>query len=208
RYERLFEELGGLDTKEPGRRQAAVRGLIRRTGEILRPAQEYLDYNEEEIQRSSEENQRMAGRMVVGLLLLGVCGPVAGLTAGYGIARVVSGWVVRLSVPIQDAAGRLSEVVGPVTVSAGLGLDELEGALRRLAEQVGAVVGRLQQSQREALRAEQLAAVGQMAAGMAHELRNPLTSMKILIQSAAEGAGLSGRDPGVLGEESTRLDGL
>src|SRR5262245_20671088 len=62
RYERLFEELGGLDTKEPGRRRAAVRGLIRRTGEILRPAQEYLDYNEEEIQRSSEENQRVAGR--------------------------------------------------------------------------------------------------------------------------------------------------
>ena len=79
-----------------------------------------------------------------------------------------------------------------------------------MADEVGTVVERLEQSQREALRAEQLAALGQLAAGLAHELRNPLTAMKILVQSAVERgepAGLRGRALAVLEEEIRRLEG-
>jgi two-component system, NtrC family, sensor histidine kinase HydH len=209
-YDAFFVDLDRLGEESPDSRPAAVGGLVARTEEILRPAQEYLDYNEDEIQHSSEENQRLARRMVVGLLLLGVCGPATGLLAGYGISRAVNRSVVRLSVPVLDAAGKLNGVVGPFAVSGGLGLEELEAVLRRVAEQVGAVVERLHRSQREALRAEQLAAVGQMAAGFAHELRNPLMAMKVLVQSAADrgGTGLAGRDLAVLEEEITRLERL
>ena len=56
-----------------------------------------------------------------------------------------------------------------------------------MADHVGTVVDRLQQSQLEVLRAEQMAALGHLAAGLAHELRNPLTAMKMLIQKAVEG---------------------
>src|SRR5262249_26290383 len=125
-----------------------------------------------------------------------------------------------LSVPVRDAAGKLNEIVGPIHLSAGSGLEDLEGALHKIAGQTAAVVERLQRSQRETLRAEQLAAVGPMAAGMAHdlrerlmamELRNPRMAMKVLVQAtAARGprAVLKGRDLTVLDEEISRLEGL
>jgi signal transduction histidine kinase len=130
------------------------------------------------------------------------------LVAGFGITRGISRSIVRLSLPIQDAAGKLNEIVGPITFSAQAGLEEIEIVLHKIADQIGAVVERLQESRREALRAEQLAAVGQMAAGIAHELRNPLMAMKILVQAAAEAdpPTLAERDLLVLEEEITRLE--
>jgi len=109
---------------------------------------------------------------------------MAGLLVGFVVARRISRTLVELSVPVRDAAGRLSEVVGPITL-AGQEMEELPVLAQGLAAQVAAVVERLQQSQQEVLRSEQLAAVGQLAAGVAHELRNPLQSMQLLIQSAA-----------------------
>jgi signal transduction histidine kinase len=181
------------------------------TNAIITPAQEFLDFNEQQIAENSEDNQRVSAQVVIGLTLLGVCGPIAGLLAGIGISRGVNRSLVRLSVPIRDAAGKLNEVFGPVTFSAGTGVEDLEAVLHRIADQIGSVIERLQKSQREALRSEQLAAVGQMAAGIAHELRNPLMSMKILVQSAAAqgcSAKLGVRDLSVLEEEITRLERL
>jgi signal transduction histidine kinase len=134
---------------------------------------------------------------------------VSGLLAGYGISRAVSRSIVRLSVPIRDAAGKLNEIVGPITLSARLGLDELEALLHTIAQRIGAVIARLEQSERDARQAEHLAAVGQMAAGIAHELRNPLMPMKLLVQAAAErepAPGLDGRDLVVLEQEIGRLE--
>jgi DNA-binding NtrC family response regulator len=82
---------------------------------------------------------------------------------------------------------------------------EMESVLRLIADRIGAIIDRLRKSEREVLRAEQLAAVGQMAAGIAHELQNPLTSMKILVQAVLEGDALPvgetepviGRSPGM-----------
>ena len=154
---------------------------------------------------------------------LGICGCGAGLVAGFGIARGISRSLIQLSVPIRAAAGQLEAVVGPFTFPVGTDLGHLEGMLRSIAERMGAVVERLRQSEREVLRAEQLAAVGQMAAGMAHELRNPLTSMKLLVQGALAqesrdppvceteedpAQGLSGRDLRILEEEISRLEGI
>jgi signal transduction histidine kinase len=212
-YTRFFAEFDRITQPAAGGSPQQIRELMQDAllNEVLEPAQEYLDYNEEQIADSSRDNQRTATHTVRGLLLLAVCGPLSGLLAGFGIARGVSRSIVRLSVPVRDAAGKLNEIVGPITCSARWSLEELEGVLHNIADQIGIVIARLQQSQREVLRAEQLAALGQLAAGMAHELRNPLTSMKMLVQTATEGNPtvlLGGRGLAVLEEEITRLERL
>ncbi len=205
-YDRFFADYQAV-VSDPRSQLDRIRLLadVMLTGEILHPAQEYLDSNEEEINERNVENERVANYIVLGLLLLGICA----LLSGFGISWAISRSIVRLSVPIRDAAGKLNEIVGPITLSTRWGLVELEGVLRTISERIGAVIDRLQQSEREARRAEHLAAVGQLAAGIAHELRNPLMPIKILVQSAADrrpSPGLDGRDLAVLEQEISRLE--
>lgn len=176
---------------------------------IFDPARQFVDYHRRIVEHTGRQSAEMADRMGIGLSLLGVCGSAAGLLAGFGIARGVSRSIVQLSVPVHGAAGKLNEVVGPITLSAPAGFAELETTLQAMADHVGTVVERLEQREREVLRSEQLAAVGQLAAGIAHELRNPLMAIKILVQSAADrgDGGLRGRDLNVVEEEIGRLEG-
>ncbi len=205
-YDRFFSDFQDLRNDPRGHED-----LIRKwadttlTGEILKPAQDYLDSIEVEIDARNNEYKLVTYRVVLGLVLLGICLAAS----GFGISWAISRSIVRLSVPIRDAAGKLNDIVGPITLSARWGLDELEGVMRTISERIGAVIDRLQQSEREARRAEHLAAVGQMAAGIAHELRNPLMPIKILVQSAADrrpSPGLDGRDLAVLEQEISRLE--
>jgi signal transduction histidine kinase len=220
-HRQFFTDMDQLTSKPVASLDAKIRDLIENVlvREILEPTQRYLALNAAESEESINENQVFARWLTGGLLLLGICGSVAGLMTGFGFALAFQRSLVQLSLPIRAAAGHLEEVVGPVTFSSTADLHEMENVLRLIAERIGAVVERLRQSEREVLRSEQLAALGQMAAGMAHELRNPLTSMKILVQAAlageragglaeAAGIGLGGRDLIVLEEEITRLERL
>ncbi len=57
----------------------------------------------------------------------------------------------------------------------------------RLAQSFNSMLDQLKRVQDERVRAEKLAALGQVTAGIAHEIRNPLTAMKMTLQILLEG---------------------
>jgi signal transduction histidine kinase len=178
---------------------------------MLDAAHEYLDFNEQAITESTNRDQFVTNRLSPVLFVLGLSGSAAGIFLGFAFARGLRRRVIECNIPIRAVAGSLNEVVGPVSVSTASDIDDFEPTLRHIAEQVEHVVRRLQATEREALQAEQLAAVGQLAAGMAHELRNPLTSMKALVQMAQysdETPVLEGHDLQILQEEIDRMSVL
>jgi signal transduction histidine kinase len=205
---KFLEGLEKMKTMKPEALRKQVEELVTvLTREVLDPTHKFLDFNEQEVDDGIEANKSFASNLVWGLLLLGTCGSCAGLLGGFALAWGLRRSLVQLSVPIRAAAEQLDEVVGPVTFTVG-DLRGMQTVLDQIAERIKEVVQRLRRSEQEALRAEQLAVVGQMAAGMAHELRNPLTSMKLLVQAAQDGGALAGRDLNVLEEEITRLERL
>ncbi|MFQ6067079.1 MAG: ATP-binding protein [bacterium] len=64
--------------------------------------------------------------------------------------------------------------------------DELKSFSRQLEEKVKIATEDLKRTQDRLIQSEKLAVLGKLSAGIAHEIRNPLTSIKILIHSLAK----------------------
>ena len=153
--------------------------------DLLVPCRELADRQRDRMNAGlgrAESQTAWAGRV---LLALGLAGVLAGLLSGYATARGLSQRVARLSVRVRAVQAQLDQEVGAMTVERPGQLGDLDEQLDRVVGRVREVCRKLQEQERDLLRAEQLAAVGQLAAGVAHEVRNPLTGVKLLLQAAA-----------------------
>ena len=63
---------------------------------------------------------------------------------------------------------------------------ELKRFSQQMEEKIQTTTADLRKTEAQLIRSEKLAALGQLAAGIAHEIRNPLTSINILINSIRE----------------------
>jgi signal transduction histidine kinase len=161
----------------------------------------------ETAEQSAQESDRTRSRMI----WLGVMGGAGGLIGGFGVAWGLSRFITRLSVRLRDVHAHLDQEVASLRLTAeGGNLQKMDRQVGEILERVRDVVSQLQRQEREDLRAEQLAAVGQLAASIAHEVRNPLTSIKLLVGAALSGKaqkGLSDADLRVIHDEVDRLEG-
>ncbi len=66
--------------------------------------------------------------------------------------------------------------------------EELKAFSSQLEDRVRKASARLEETQKQLFQSEKLAALGKLSAGIAHEIRNPLTSIKILIHSLVDEA--------------------
>ncbi|OWK41685.1 sensor histidine kinase [Fimbriiglobus ruber] len=153
-------------------------------GELLVPCRELADRQRERMNESLERSETQVAWAGQGLLSLGLAGVLAGLLSGYATARGLTRRVAQLSVRVRAVQAHLDQEVGAMIVE-GPHTGDVDEQLDQVVDRVKAVCQRLQEQERDLLRAEQLAAVGHLAAGVAHEVRNPLTGVKFLLQAAA-----------------------
>jgi signal transduction histidine kinase len=116
------------------------------------------------------------------LLLLGL--PI-GLFLGWRVSRRLQTNVTQIAVTLSDkeSLGVAPEMT--VNITQNSTLEEIQRQAERVVERLRSVGSELRSARKEVIQSERLAAVGELAAGVAHELRNPLTSVKLLLQHAA-----------------------
>ncbi len=123
--------------------------------------------------KAQEEAEQLKRDLLGSLAAIAVLGVMAAVLAGTLIAR-------RVTVPLE-------ELVEAAT-SAAEGGRERRVAVRgtaeiaRLAEAFNTMMDRLTASEKRLVEAERLTAAGETAAELAHEIRNPLTGIKMLLQ--------------------------
>jgi signal transduction histidine kinase len=167
------------------------------------------NHNNQQIEESELQLKKTVKWFAWGLVAVGCIGSLGGILLGYGVARALRHSIYKLSVRIRDAADKLGQDLPTVTISQGDGIDYLHHQMQSLMREIEQIVERLQQREREVLRAEQMAAVGQLAAGVAHELRNPLTAVKLLIDTSREdleSRGMDSEDLNIIAHELRRLE--
>ncbi len=175
--------------------------------EVLKPCREYKQFNSERIENVTRQHERELLELAWGMGGIGTLGAAAGVVLGFGIAGAVKRNVRGVQVRIRDAAGLLGPEAADVVVMQDGNFSRLHTDIESLTNRIATVVKELHQREREVRRAEQLAAVGQLAAGVAHEIRNPLTSIKLLVQSGLEdGSELGSDDLRIIESEVRRME--
>jgi signal transduction histidine kinase len=155
---------------------------------ITTPSQELGRLNLEQLDQTAADSNALSARSRLVFLLLAIVGPLGGLLAGYGITQGLTRSITKLRVRVRDVVDRLQPTDSKdgiqLTLTADGDLAAMDAQLAQVVHRAEEMMQRLQRQQRDMLRAEQLASLGQLAASIAHEVRNPLTGMKLLVEAA------------------------
>jgi two-component system sensor histidine kinase HydH len=179
--------------------------------EVLDPNREYLNINTHFIDLTEKEVLEISSFVSKALIFIGSVGSVLGVAGGI----TLSTWIRRNQKRVHrklSATARILKKAGGSN-SGGLPDSPKRDLLDEVEKSAKAVVEMVRKSELDALRSEQLAKVGQMAAGIAHEIRNPLTSVKVILQGlerrrTQHGRQLSDREWEVMVDEVDRMDSI
>jgi two-component system, NtrC family, sensor histidine kinase HydH len=141
------------------------------------------------LQESAARRLQIGNRVFWGRLVAILVGPILGIVLGWWISRRLVRTVAQIRVTLTGPAVGPDGDLGTVRFSGTDDLAFIQLQIETVVERLRRTGRELQQARAGVLRSERLAAIGGLAAGVAHELRNPLTSVKLLLQHAASRPG-------------------
>jgi signal transduction histidine kinase len=195
-----------------GARLAAVAAQHRQTAQEA--ARELFNLHTRDADLGVSAMRSLARAATTASLFVIPAGAVLGLVLGWVLLRQVLGPIRRLALGAAFASNKNNAALGLEGAASEPGDDSDE--VRAVGELVAGLLRDVDESQtllkesREHLvQAEKLALVGQLAAGVAHSVRNPLTSVKMRLFSLERSLDLSPgqrEDFEVISEEIRHLD--
>jgi signal transduction histidine kinase len=153
---------------------------------------------------------------LTGAVLIGTRGALFGAVIGLSLYVLLCvGFAVGVVVPPPDQSTAaylvtFGDLVYPLLLNA-LGISTVAVLAGFLASRLRVAGGALALANQRAADAERLAVLGRIAAGLAHEIRNPLGSIRGSIEMLSESPGISGDDRrlcDIVQRESSRLSQL
>ena len=135
-------------------------------------------------------------------------GPVLWLVALQGLAAIVIGaWVASsLTRPLGKLADQARRIAaGELGAPSGVRTRDEIGLL---ASTLDRMVASLRDAQAQVVQAERMATLGRVAAGLAHEIRNPLSSVRMHVQILARSPEVPAETARIVLSEIDRLEGI
>lgn len=167
---------------------------------ILDLCEDYKDVHSNRIQRSriKTNNQAKDLRMIAGIAVW------TAILLGALLAFIL---ITQILNPLRRLSLNAGEMPNPI--QAGNEVKAVSRRVHSLMEDVDLTKTKLERSQKYLLQAEKLALAGKLAAGVAHSVRNPLTSVKMRLFSLGRTLDLSQtqkEDLDVISEEIRHID--
>ena len=158
--------------------------ILEIAGRVAESTNELLKINEELADRDTQQRQRISQVVFSARLAILILGPLIGVLLGWRMSRLLHHSIARIAVTLHDASSSSESEVGTIAIESTGDFHDVQQQADKVAERMRQVSRDLQIARREVMQSERLAAVGELAAGVAHESRNPLTSVKLLLQHA------------------------
>jgi signal transduction histidine kinase len=167
---------------------------------VLKLCEKYRDIHKERILQAKSDSRVEAARLrIIAAAAVGT-GLLLAVLLAFVLGSQILGPVRRLTAEVGREEG---------TAAAGDELKALSHGVRGLIQNADQTQTELQKSRESLLQTERMALVGKLAAGMAHSIRNPFTSVKMRLFSLSRSLKLSDsqkEDFDVISQEIRHID--